>query len=91
MNKGNLVTHGASGYGNYGCRCTTCREGWREQTRRYRKTQPSKLVEDIEALEMQLELLREENAALRCRLDELEHLDDDGLPTDDEILPSLTR
>lgn len=37
------ITHGASGYGNYACRCSTCRAGHvtataRARVRRYRRT-----------------------------------------------------
>lgn len=85
------ISHGLTGYSNWGCRCNTCRDARTAWARKTRGSQPSKMAQDLQELEMELEALREENAALRCRLQELEHLDDDDLPSDDEILPSLTR
>jgi hypothetical protein len=62
-----------------GCRCTDCRRAWAEGCRRRRKTPASPLAveadrlrDELDAAEMHIDALREENAALRCRLDELE-------------------
>jgi integrase len=62
-----------------GCRCTDCRRAWTEGCRRRRKAPPSPLAveadrlrDELDAAEMHIDALREENAALRCRLDELE-------------------
>jgi hypothetical protein len=62
-----------------GCRCNDCRVARREGARRRRSGQPSKLAiendrlrAELDAAEMHIDALREENAALYCRLDELE-------------------
>jgi hypothetical protein len=62
-----------------GCRCSDCRRAWTEGCRRRRKAPPSPLAieadrlrAELDAAEMHIDALREENAALRCRLDELE-------------------
>jgi predicted Zn-ribbon and HTH transcriptional regulator len=71
--------HCASAYTNYGCRCPTCRTAWREGARRRRDTKPAPLAlevdrlnAELDAAEMNLDALREENTMLRCRLEELE-------------------
>lgn len=60
-----------------GCRCNDCRKAWTAGRRRRDGRQPSPLSLEVEQLnteldaaELNLDALREENAMLRCRLQE---------------------
>lgn len=71
--------HGLGGYKNHKCRCDTCRQGWREWSRQNRGAIPSKLASEVvrlsaelDAAEAHIDALREENAMLRARLQDLE-------------------
>ena len=71
--------HGYSAYSNWGCRCQICATAWRDDQRRRRNVQPSRLAlevdrlnQELDAAELNLNALREENTMLRCRLEELE-------------------
>ena len=62
-----------------GCRCPDCRSAWAEGRRQRRGANPSKLTlevqqlkAEIDAMELNLAALREENAMLYARLAELE-------------------
>jgi hypothetical protein len=62
-----------------GCRCPDCTIAWREGHRRRNGGQPSPLAVEVnqlkaelDAMEFNLHALREENAMLRCRLEELD-------------------
>ena len=62
-----------------GCRCPDCRRAWAEGHRQRRGANPSKLTlevqqlkAELDAAELNLAALREENAMLRARLAELE-------------------
>jgi hypothetical protein len=68
-------THGVSGYTNHKCHCPTCTQAWRENARRRRNMAPSALAQEVDRLnheldaaELNLHALREENMMLRCRL-----------------------
>ena len=61
--------HGASGYSNHGCRCLTCRAGWRDQARRYRGSKPSLLALEVEQLRAEVQRLYREIDWLHAELD----------------------
>ena len=62
-----------------GCRCPDCRQMWRERRRQARGNQPSalaievaRLSAELDAAELNLAALREENAMLYARIAQLE-------------------
>lgn len=71
--------HTYSAYTRGKCKCDVCRTAWRNYSRKARGYQPSKLALEVDrlnreadAMELNLEALREENSMLHCRLHELE-------------------